>query len=54
MRRRRKTTKLTLEDFDKIQFVEKELVDRVSLWMLRILLNLGGDRVQKTEQIGHL
>ncbi len=46
MRRRPKYTKkinLSL-DFDKSQFVEPELQDKISLWMLRIIINLGGHR----------
>ena len=42
MRKRRQ--KNTLEEFDKTQLVDKELVDKISLWMLRIILNLGGAR----------
>jgi len=42
--RRRGTAKVLPEEFDKTQFVEKELVDKISLWMLRIIINLGGDR----------
>ncbi len=42
MRRGRHTT--TLEEFDKTQLVDKELVDKISLWILRIILNLGGAR----------
>lgn len=29
---------------DKSQFVEKELQDKIELWMLRIIINLGGHR----------
>ena len=39
--RRKKTTKISLEEFDKTQFVERELIDKISLWMLRIINNLG-------------
>lgn len=42
--RRRKKIKVLPEEFDKTQFVEKELVDKISLWMLRIIINLGGAR----------
>ena len=42
--RRRKTIKVLPEEFDKTQLVEKELVDKISLWMLRIIINLGGAR----------
>jgi len=41
MRRRPKTA---LEEFDKTQLVDSELVDKISLWTLRIILNLGGAR----------
>lgn len=44
MRHRRKTTKVLVEEFDKTQLVEEELVDKISLWMLRIIINLGGAR----------
>jgi len=47
MRTRRNTkktdTNLSL-DFDKSQFVEPELQDKISLWILRIIINLGGHR----------
>jgi SpoVK/Ycf46/Vps4 family AAA+-type ATPase len=33
-----------LEKFDKTQFVDSELVNKISLWVLRITLNLGGAR----------
>jgi len=42
MRLRRNTT--TLEEFDKTQLVDKELIDKISLWILRIIFNLGGAR----------
>lgn len=42
--RRKRTTKVSAEEFDKTQYVEKELVDKLSLWMLRIINNLGGAR----------
>jgi len=42
--RRRKTIKVLPEEFDKTQLVEKELVDKISLWMLRIIINLSGAR----------
>ncbi len=42
--RRRKKIKVLPEEFDKTQLVEKELVDKISLWMLRIIINLGGAR----------
>ena len=48
MRKRRINTKETNTnlslDFDKSQFVEPELQDKISLWMLRIIINLGGHR----------
>ena len=31
-------------DFDKTQLIEKRLIDKTSLWILRIILNLGGHR----------
>ena len=34
----------TLIDFDKTQLIDKELIDKASLWMLRIILNLDGHR----------
>ena len=40
MRRRRKTT--NIRDFKKTNFIDKKLIDKVSLWMLRIILNLDG------------
>jgi SpoVK/Ycf46/Vps4 family AAA+-type ATPase len=40
--RRRKDTKTALEDFCKTDLVEKELIDKITLWMLRIILKLGG------------
>jgi len=41
---RRRSNKRALEDFDKTQFVDSELVDKVSLWALRIIFDLGGAR----------
>jgi len=41
---RRRKNKTTLEEFDKTQLVDAELVDKISLWTLRIILNLGGAR----------
>ncbi len=35
---------ISIEEFDKTKLVEKELVDKISLWMLRIIINLGGDK----------
>lgn len=42
--RRKKITTISLEEFDKTELVEKELVDKISLWMLRIIINLGGSK----------
>ncbi|MDF1883692.1 AAA family ATPase [Sulfurimonas sp. SAG-AH-194-C21] len=42
MRRRKNNT--TLEEFDKTQLVDKELIDKISLWMLRIIVNLGASK----------
>ena len=36
--------KSTLEIYDKAQVVEKELVDKISLWMLRIVVKLGASK----------
>jgi hypothetical protein len=33
-----------LEAYDKTQVVDKKLVDKVSLWMLRILMKLGASK----------
>ncbi len=41
---RRRKNKTTLEEFDKTQLVDSALVDKISLWTLRIILNLGGAR----------
>ena len=41
---RRRKNKTTPEEFDKTQLVDSELVDKISLWSLRIILNLGGAR----------
>lgn len=43
-RKSRNKTNTTFSNFDKSQFVEEELQDKISLWMLRIILNLGGHR----------
>ena len=43
-RRNRKKTITTAIDFDKTQFIDKRLIDKASLWILRIILNLGGHR----------
>ena len=42
--RRRKITTTSLEEFDKTELAEKELVDKISLWMLRIIVKLGGSK----------
>jgi len=42
--RRRKSQSLNTITFDKSQFVEKELQDKISLWMLRAIINLGGHK----------
>ena len=39
--RRRNAITTSVEEFDKTQYVEKELVDKISLWMLRIIIKLG-------------
>jgi len=38
---KRHKTANTLEEFNKTDFVEKELIDKVTLWMLRIIIKLG-------------
>jgi len=43
-RRRRQNIVTMAEEFDQTQLVEKELVDKISLWILRMILNLGGAR----------
>ena len=35
-----KITTLALEEFDKTELVEKELIDKITLWMLRIIITL--------------
>ena len=40
MRRRRRIN--LAEEFDKTELVDKELINKVSLWMLRIIIKLGG------------
>ena len=44
--RRRKRNKVfnTAVEFDKTQLMDKRLTDKASLWILRIILNLGGHR----------
>mgnify|MGYP000328676666 CR=1 FL=1 len=45
MRRRRKDTITnTAIDFDKTELIDKRLIDKASLWILRIILKLGGHR----------
>ncbi len=44
MRRRRKTNYNSDELYDKTQFAEKELIDKLSLWALRIIFKLGGSK----------
>ena len=41
---RKRHTEISLEDFDKSDFVEKELQDKLTLWMLRIIVKLGGNK----------
>jgi SpoVK/Ycf46/Vps4 family AAA+-type ATPase len=43
MRKRKETINTTI-DFDKTQLIDKRLIDKASLWILRIILNLGGHR----------
>jgi len=42
--RRRRRSNTTLEEFDKTELVEKELEDKFSLWMLRIIIKLDGSK----------
>jgi transitional endoplasmic reticulum ATPase len=46
------TNKLSLE-VDKTYYIEEELIDKISLWMLRMLFRLGGHRefIDKDGQI---
>ena len=44
MRRRRKRYINTSETFDKTQFAEKELIDKLSLWALRIIFKINGTK----------
>jgi len=39
---RRRNNKNNLDEFDKTQFVDSELIDKISLWILRIIFKLGG------------
>ena len=41
---RRRKRKNRLEIYDKAQVVEKELIDKVSLWMLRIIIKIGASK----------
>ena len=43
-RRRRRNTLNTTIDFEKTRLMDKRLIDKTSLWILRIILNLGGHR----------
>lgn len=43
MRRRKQTTVMD-EDFNKSELIDTQLIDKASLWILRIILNLGGHR----------
>ena len=40
----RKSQSINTINFDKSQIVEKELQDKISLWMLRVIINLGGHK----------
>jgi hypothetical protein len=40
----RRKKNIDLEVFDKRNVVEKDLIDKVSLWMLRILVKLGASK----------
>ena len=44
MRRRRKTNYNSDELYDKTQYADKELIDKISLWALRILFKLNGSK----------
>ena len=44
MRRKRNRTVNTVIEFDKTQVIDKRLIDKASLWSLRIILNLSGHR----------
>ena len=41
MRRRNQKKYLDLETFDKTQLVDYEMIDKVTLWMLRAILKCG-------------
>jgi len=40
----KKTKKPELQSFDKTELVEKELVDKFTLWMLRVIIKCGGHK----------
>ena len=40
----RRRTNTTIQEFEKTQLVEKELVDKITYWMLIIILKLGGSK----------
>ncbi len=42
MRRRKRENRL--EIYDKAHVVEKELIDKISLWMLRIIIKMGASK----------
>jgi len=44
MRKRSQKTYLDLETFDKTQLVDYEMIDKVTLWMLRAILKCGGHK----------
>ena len=44
MRRRNQKKYLDLETFDKTQLVDYEMIDKVTLWMLRAILKCGGHK----------
>ena len=48
--RRRKNSNNIAPGFDKTNYVEKELIDKITLWMLRIVVKLGGYRELITTQ----
>ncbi|MDA3909092.1 MAG: AAA family ATPase [Sulfurimonas sp.] len=43
-RRKRNTATIIDENFSKSQLIDSKLIDKASLWILRIILNLGGHR----------
>ena len=43
-RRKHRQTNTLAIDFKKSDLIDKQLIDKVSLWILRIILNLGGHR----------